>query len=152
MESNASSKEKGPDPSILVKDQTPNTASIAFDNTTLPSISTVTALVPESGDSLLLANCNIREQVNVTPVTELEDMNYLLDWKEPIPCAEAVQRESIDNNAMVHFHFLFINADKNPCFRTDATPENYEDCSCIVSRVMGNFYLSRLRGVKMVER
>ena len=133
---NASREEADPEASNLVKDHTLNTANINFDDTTLPSISAVTALLSESGDSMKLVNGELRqsqltsgdtcEQNNATPDSELEDMNYLLEWKQPVSIAEAIQRESIDGDAMVLFHFLFLNDDQRPCFLTDAAPENYD--------------------------
>ena len=102
----------------------PNIANTSVDNTA-PRSSVAAALVSESGNSTALENSDHRHRNNSTPISEIEDMNDLLDWKERFPGAEAQHRESVDFKARVLFHFLFVNEDQKPCFLTDATPENY---------------------------
>lgn len=118
-----SEEELGPEPPNVDKEQCLNTSNTMLDNTTTESCAEA-ALVSESGESMKLTNGDIRQLHNLSPVSELEDMNYLLDWKDPILSAEASHETSAESYARVLFHFLFYD-DQLPCFLTDATPENY---------------------------
>lgn len=104
----------------------PDMANTSVDKTP-PRSPVAVALVSESGNATALENSDhYRHQNNSTPVTEIEDTNDLLEWKKRLPNAEARQRESTDSKARVLFHFLFLNDEQNPCFLTDATPEDYD--------------------------
>jgi hypothetical protein len=103
-----------------MQDQTPNGA--IPNRTSAESPVDLAILVSETDDSM--QHANLRQHNNTTPISELDDMNDLLAWTKQ-GNADGHQNEFIDASADMRFHFLYYNDQRQLCFQTDATPDDY---------------------------